>query len=268
MARNKIKLSEIVSDYIASRGEDDTDKRVPYKTCEANAKRAIRDMATNVGVEFALKTVLLTLEPGQAYFDVPSDYLTYTKIGVVNGNGEVVSLGRNDNIRIAAEFLLDSNNNPLTDANGNELKDSYNNRGAVNNYDTVFWNYLYQGALYQLYGWETNQNQYGEYRWNAELNRFELSNMATSQVVLEYVYDVTKDSDFYVPLLMHKAIEAGIYYFNIIRMSNLFCPMNEKERAKRDYHNARFVAGSNLRGATIHEIVQGWRAANKQSPKM
>jgi len=269
MARNRILLSEMVSDYIAARGEDDADKRVPYKTCEANAKRVVREMAMNVNLGFALKTVLITIQQGEAYFDLPSDYVQYTKVGVIDGNGEVRTLGRNDKIRIAAEFLLDNNGNPLFDNTGEELKDSENRGVGIGGYDTQFFNYLGQdGGLYQLYGWDTSKNGYGEYRFNAELNRFEVANLSTSQVVLEYVYDLTKDSDFYVPLLSQKAIETGIYYYNIVRMSYRFIPMNEKERAKRDYLSARNVAGRMLRGATINEIVQAYRSGNKQSTKM
>lgn len=66
-----------------------------YLRLHSIAVRGMQELEMDVSGE--PKTVVLTVLPNKTV-DLPIDYLEYTKIGIVNSNGEVDTLRQNPNI--------------------------------------------------------------------------------------------------------------------------------------------------------------------------
>ncbi len=274
MARNTVKVSQIVNDFLLTTGHDDFANDTDESVLKNFAKRGIREFGFDVMNR--VKSLKLSVNSSTDTVDLPDDYVDIVKIGIVGTDGIVYVLGENKNINISQKYKTDSNNNPI-DSDGDGINDRVDAKGATSSTnnstsnlgdgfeDYVFRNYLYGGVEGRLYGIGGGQYE-GGYRINLDQNRIEMeaSNNIT-EVVIEYIADEAKAVDPTVHVYLEEALRSYMYFKVIERRSSV--PAAEKQRARAEYYNERRKANSRMKAFSKEEALKTIRKNFKQAPK-
>jgi hypothetical protein len=280
MAHNKVKLSQVIRDFIITLDGDDYASNASDTAIRNFALRGIREIGFDLGKKVkSLKLDIRTDAVAPNTVNLPDDFVDLIKVGIVDSDGVIRVFGNNKNINYSSKYETplyqydDFNNDPLNiesnkiaDKVGDKTSTNNSPSGADNNLDYyVFENYLHQGGLGGLYG-VGGGNLVGEYRLNLDQNRIEVeTNNGYSQVVIEYVADEGRSSDPEVHVYAEEALRSYIYYKIIERKSSV--PANEKARARTEYYNERRKANARLSNFTKEEALKTIRKNFIQAPK-
>ena len=303
MSHNKVKLSEVIRDFIITSDGDDYANNVSDSALRNFALRGIREIGFDLGKK--IKSLKIDINSSNNTVSLPDDYVDVVKLGVVGDDGVVYVFGQNKNLNMsrrmqtATDTELDDSGkyggNPpgsppfptygsLTDvfdaspmdiadnSIGDRVDDKTSTTGfggggadAGDREHYIFENYLYDGGFGRLYGVGGGQSV-GQYRINLDQNRIEIdTNNSYSEVVMEYVADEARSGDPEVHVYVEEALRAYIYYKIIERKSSV--PMGEKQRARTEYYNERRKANARLSGFTKEEALKTIRKNFKQAPK-
>ena len=275
MAFDKVKLSQIIKDFILTLDGDDYSANVSDSAIRNFALRGIREIGFDLGKK--IKSLKRTIQDNDTIV-LPDDYVDLVKIGVVDESGVIRVFGQNKNINYSEKYKTanttnDSAAGPL-DITANLVKDTEESKTATGNTASsndesldyyVFENYLYQGGLGRLYG-TGGGHLAGAYRVNLDQNRIEIEgNDGYSEVVIEYVADEARSTDPEVHVYAEEALRAYMYYKIIERKSSV--PANEKARARAEYYNERRKANARLSNFTKEEALKTIRKNFMQAPK-
>lgn len=202
--------------------------------------------------------------------DLPDDFVSLTKVGVVKQDGLIYVLGENKNINYSQKYDTDTAGNPV-DSDGDGLYDRVDAKtasagtGIFGDDDyIVFSNYIYQNNIGQIYGLGGGFYE-GQYRLNEDQNRIELSGVQATDLVIEYVADEARSINPTVHIEAEEALRSYIYYKLVERKSSV--PMGEKARARQEYYNERRKANARLKAFSQEEALKTIRKNFKQSPK-
>lgn len=280
MAFNKVKLSQIIRDFIITLDGDDYANNASDSAIRNFALRGIREIGFDLGKK--VKSLKLSIDTSNDTVALPDDFVDLLKVGIVDSDGIVRVFGNNKNINYSRRMettdddaQLSNNqfeNGPM-DISANAVGDRIDDKTSTDNTassDTdldqyVFENYLYQGGLGRLYG-TGGGNLAGEYRLNLDQNRIEVeTNSGYSEVVIEYIADEARSSDPEVHVYAEEALRSYIYYKIIERKSSV--PANEKARARAEYYNERRKANARLSNFTKDEALKTIRKNFMQAPK-
>ena len=258
MSHNKVKLSQIVRDFIITSDGDDYANNVSDSTIRNFALRGIREIGFDLGKK--IKSLKLTINSSNNTIALPDDFVDMSKLGVVGSDGVLYVFGQNKNLNMsrrlqtAADTSLDDegkDGTSLTDVFdagpmnilANQVADRVDDKTATaslgsadaGNIDYyVFDNYLYEGGVGRLYG-AGGGHLAGEYRINLDQNRIEIdTDNSYTEVVMEYIADEARSSDPEVHVYAEEALRSYIYYKIIERKSSV--PMGEKQRARAEYY--------------------------------
>jgi len=285
MSMNKVKLSQIIKDFIITSDGDDYANSVSDSAIRNFALRGIREIGFDLGKK--VKSIKRTVDTTNDTVTLPDDFVDILKVGVVGADGVIHVLNQNKHINYSRKILQD------TSADGVNTADTINttvsssgplnieaneilNRQASKNSTTgstasgdqdfyLFENYLHQGGLGRLYG-VGGGHAVGEYRLNLDEDRIELKiGGSRSEVVLEYIADEARSTDPEVHVYAEEALRSYIYYKIIVRKSSV--PANEKARARAEYYNERRKANARLSNFTKEEALSTIRRNFKQAPK-
>ena len=271
MARNYIKLSDVINDFVIGMDGNDYAAHVSDAIIRNYALRGVREMGFDM-----LKVIRsLKLDVSNNTATLPDDYVDWSKIGLVGQDGIVYVLGENKNINISQKYskvngsTYDSDGDGLFDREDDKTStggaagqdDRYSS--SMNNF--IFRNYVYNGNGGALYGVGGGHLE-GEFRINMDQNRIELkSNNDISQLVIEYVADEARSSDPQVHVYAEEALNSYIYYRLVERKAAV--PANEKQRARAEYYNERRKANARMKSFTKEEALKTIRKNYKQAPK-
>jgi hypothetical protein len=276
---NKVKLSQIIRDFLITLDGDDHGSSVSDIALRNIALRGIREFGFDLSKK--IKSIKRDIESNQTV-TLPDDYVDLSKLGVVGADGLVYVLNENRNINYSRrlETAADDPEGTRTDTFDasplnipeNKIKDRVDDKTGTeseaqdNDFDFyVFQNYLYQGGEGRLYGAGGGYSR-GEYRINLDQNRIELEmNTGATEVVLEYIADEARAGDPEVHVYLEEALRSYMYYKIIERKSNV--PANEKARAKAEYYNERRKANSRMSNFTKEEALKVIRKNFRQAPK-
>ena len=284
MAHNKVKLSQIIRDFIITLDSDDYASNASDSAIRNFALRGIREIGFDLGKK--IKSLKREIQPNNSII-LPDDFVDLSKIGIVDANGIIRVLGQNKNINhsmhriggtppleisdteiassgLSSDDPLNISANIIDDVNSS--KSATTTSGTDDNLDFyIFENYLYQGGLGRLYG-AGGGHLSGEYRLNLEQNRIEIeTNDDVTEVVLEYVADEARSTDPEVHVYAEEALRSYIYYKIVERKSSV--PANEKARARAEYYNERRKANARLSNFTKDEALKTIRKNFTQAPK-
>jgi hypothetical protein len=289
MAHNKVKLSQVIRDFIITLDGDDYASNASDSAIRNFALRGIREIGFDLGKK--IKSLKLTVDSKTDSVALPDDYVDLTKIGLVDADGLVRVFGENKNINYSRRLQttddeetddVGSDGTSLTDVfdsgalniPGNSIADRVNDKTSTENTVStadenldyyVFENYIYQGGLGRLYG-TGGGHLAGEYRVNLDQNRIELeTNSGATEVVIEYIADEARSSDPEVHVYAEEALRAYMYYKVIERKSSV--PSNEKTRARAEYYNERRKANARLNSFSKEEALKTIRKNFIQAPK-
>jgi hypothetical protein len=280
MAFNKVKLSQIIKDFIITLDGDDYASNASDSAIRNFALRGIREIGFDLGKK--VKSLKRSVNSNNT-IDLPDDFVDLVKIGIVDPGGVVRVFGNNKNINYSRKMETsdDDKSGTRTDTFDagpmniglNSISDRVDDKTSTSsnipvedNLDVyVFENYLYQGGLGRLYG-TGGGHLAGEYRLNLDQNRIEVeANDDFSEVVIEYIADEARSSDPEVHVYVEEALRSYIYYKIIERKSSVLA--NEKVRARAEYYNERRKANARLSNFTKEEALKTIRKNFMQAPK-
>ena len=303
MSHNKVKLSEVIRDFIITSDGDDYANNVSDSALRNFALRGIREIGFDLGKK--IKSLKLTIDSTNNTVSLPDDYVDVVKLGIVGDDGVVYVFGQNKNLNMSrrlqtttdterddvgkfggtlpdgfplsvkgtlTDVFDESPMNIADNSVGDRIDDKTATAGfggggadAGDREHYIFENYLYDGGLGRLYGVGGGQ-RVGQYRVNLDQNRIEIdTSNGYSEVVMEYVADEARSGDPEVHVYVEEALRAYIYYKIIERKSSV--PMGEKQRARTEYYNERRKANARLSGFTKEEALKTIRKNFKQAPK-
>ena len=282
---NKVKLSQIIKDFIITSDGDDYANNVSDFAIRNFALRGIREIGFDLGKK--IKSIKRTINTTNDTVSLPDDFVDLLKVGVVGADGVIHVLNQNKHINYSREIQQDTNDatgvvsdttdvgdsqlGPL-DITANQILDrdasKSSTTGSTTNSDDqdfyVFENYLYQGGSGRLYGIGGGHGA-GQYRLNLDEDRIELKISDSSEVVLEYIADEARSTDPEVHVYAEEALRSYMYYKIVERKSSV--PANEKARARTEYYNERRKANARLSNFTKEEALSTIRRNFMQAPK-
>jgi len=269
MARDTVSVEQIVNDLILTMDGDDFANNTNATVLRNYALRGIREMGFDIMKR--IKSLKLEINTDNDTVELPDDFVDYTKIGVVGGDGLIYVFGENKNQNMAMQYKTDAAGNPIdSDADGvydrEDAKFKSSARGTLSDFESyTFRNFLYEGNIGRAYGIGGGKYS-GEFRINYEQNRIELySTSQYDEIIIEYIADEARSKNPSIHIYAENALRSYIYYRLIERKANV--PMGEKMRARQEYYNERRLANARLKSFTKEEALKTIRKNYKQSPK-
>ncbi len=213
--------------------------------------RGLIDIGIDITQE--VKTEKLPVEANKTVV-LPEDYIQWVKVGVLNEQGEVATLRRNDNL--TKWGALDSNR--LNENTGPGL------RPDLQFYGDVYQNYHTTGSLFNLFGVRSNMDYYGEFRVDDASGVILLDNdFRYSEVILEYVSNPTLADDLVIPIQAQEALIAFIRWMDIQSLpSSRRVTTYEKQTRRREYYNQRRLTRARLQPMRLWDTNETIRINN------
>jgi hypothetical protein len=276
---NKVKLSQIIRDFIITMDTDDYVSNVSDVAIRNFALRGIREIGFDLGKK--IKSIKVSVESNDT-ITLPDDFVDISKLGIVGEDGIIRAMNMNGNLNYSRKYEVDSAGAATNETHDSEegplnieaniVKDRQDDKtstGTSSDADDfnafIFENYIFQGGTGRLYGVGGGSSP-GEFRINLDQNRIEISaNTDFTSLVMEYVADEARSTDPEVHIYAEEALRCYIYYKLVERKASV--PANEKARARTEYYNERRKANARLSHFTKHEALKTIRKNFMQAPK-
>lgn len=159
----------------------------------------------NLGIDFFYKVQSVKL-PVNANFTVtlPSDYLNWTKVGILNNNGAIIPLYYNPNMTTYAD--LDPNRIEKTDDGASQWME-----WGLNTWFNYWSGYMYTN----IYGVPSGEPFVGEFKIDLD-NGVILLNKKFNRdyIMLEYLCSPKEGNNYYIPVQFREALIAWITWKN------------------------------------------------------
>ncbi len=203
--------------------------------------RALVDMNFDVAAE--PKTVRIPLN-GNKTVNIPSDCISWTKIGILDNRGCISTLKINN----ALTTWMDNSPDRIEKIGMSQVNDSVGALVGASQY----LNYYYQGNYVNLFGVGGGLVQYGECRVDDKNNIIIMpSTFTQDSILLEYISSPERDGDYKVELRFQEAVIA-------------FIKWKMKQGTREEYYAA--VTSGRRRGGkkkvTLQTISQVLREGN------
>lgn len=274
MARNYIKLNQIINDFIIGLESDNYASTVSDTLVRSIALKGIREMGFDLLKR--VRSLKVDVDTSNNTAPLPDDYVNWIKVGVVGSNGIVQVLGENKHINFSQKYATSNGIN--YDSDGDGLLERVDSKSATDSgssaIDTsiaegidsyIFRNFVHNNFEGRLYG-VGGGHYFSEFRFNLDQNRIELQgNSSIGEIVIEYVADEARSKDPSVHIFAEQALMSYIYYKVIERKSSV--PASEKARARAEYYNDRRIAQARMNSFSKEEALKTIRKNFKQSPK-
>lgn len=241
-----IQLDEVINSYL-DRSEQSIHK---FYKCWNLAFDGMQEL----GIDFfyQIKSVKLPINPNFTV-TLPSDYLQYSKVGVLNDVGEIIPLKYNDKLTTYAQFSPER----VQKTQDNTLFNFYS-------FNTPIWYNFWTGNSFTtLYGMPSGAPFVGNFKIdnNSGVILFN-ENFSYDYVMLEYISAPQQDQVYYVPFQFKEPLIWWLAWQDIAmiptsRKGNL----GDKEQRKRNYYNQRRLAWARYRPLHLEEAYE-WHLSN------
>lgn len=227
------------------------------------AVRVVREM--NLDVYGSFKTKLLYVNDNKTV-DLPQDYLNYSKIGILNDFGEVLTLKRNDSMSELHEQYVAE----LGSVQKVPVVDGAIALNSPTRFPFIWFNYW--GAYnygYHLYGLAGGTSTIGSYKLDETERVIYLSEDWPYQtIMLEYLSSGYDDEcgDYMVPLKAEEAVMSGIRWRNAQDLRKKYTN-SDVEYYRKEFYNQRRLSKLRLNQATISEMQNVFRSHVKMVAK-
>lgn len=219
-----ITLDSIIYDYI---NEAELSQNKYYKLFHA-AFRCMEDL----GLDFfyQIKSVKIPVNKNKTAA-LPPDYLQYTKLGVLNGNGELVPLKYNDKLTC----FSDNAPNRISNTQSSNFIDYYSYSSPV------FFNFWNGTSYYNLYGVDVTGIYGGGFKIDSSNGVILLDpSFNWNGLVLEYTASPQEGQEYYVPMEFREAIIAWLAWIDIRSIpSSRRGNLGDKRDRRHEYFEAR-----------------------------
>lgn len=196
---------------------------------------------TDLNYEFAAepRTVRLPVLANKTVI-FPPDCLTWTKIGLLNENGEMVTLKINSGLTTFRD--LNPNRLELLTAN-------INNSITAMTGTNLFLNYYYMNNYYNLFGLGNGLIQYGECRVDDQNQVVVLNpNFQYANIMFEYIAAPQKQDDYLVPTALQEAVIAFIEWKMKLAPRELYIAAKVEAR--------RRIPGKKVTLQTLNQVLR------------
>lgn len=226
MSAKYIQLKEIVANAL-----DECDKSIAdFDKCWILAFRALEVAHFNIAAE--PKTIRIPLNGNQTAM-LPSDYVAWVKIGIMDNLGQLSTLKVNNSLTT----FRDNNPNRL------ELLTADINSGwGGTNANVPYLNYYYNGVFTPLFGIGGGLIQFGECRVDEKNNVILFpADFRFDSVLLEYISCPEKDNDYVVDRRLREAIITFIKWkLKLDTDTNFYARLTEARRMITPVHLQTF----------------------------
>lgn len=218
-----ITLESIIYDYI---NQAELSNNKYYKLFHL-AFRAMEDC----GLDFfyQVKSVKLPINSNKT-ITLPEDYRQYTKLGVLNGAGELVPLKYNDKLTNLADLIPTR----LADTTSSNFVNMYSFSSPI------FFNFWNGNSYTNLYGVDGTGLYGGGFKIDDANGVILLdSNFGYTGLVLEYIANPNPDQDFKVPAQFREAIIYWLAWKDVDLVTTRKISLGEKGTRRHEYFEAR-----------------------------
>jgi hypothetical protein len=222
--RQWIMVDEVVNEYLS---EADLSVTHYFKVWHI-AFRGMMDMGLDAF--FPPKTVKRPLNSNLTA-TVPADYLSYTKVGVFNQQGEIITMGVNSKLSAAFDLSPDR----VSQTTDNTIVTESQQQGAI------MWNNYWNGqAFVPVYGLPSGAPFIGSFNMDDANGVIVLSqDYPYDYVILEYVATPSPKGDYVVPVQFKEALIAWIWWKDKKSVSIRRGQVGITRSLRSDYFNER-----------------------------
>ena len=232
-ARNYITIDSVINDYI-----DESEQSVHKYAKLYNI--AVRGME-KLGLDFfyKIRSVKIPIDTTNYTAELPNDYISYTKIGVLNSVGEIIPLKFNNKMTYYADQQPDRL--PLTQ--DNTLATWYQS-------DLPLWFNYWDGYGFQnIYGLPSGSPFVGSFNID-DSNGVVLLNQYFyySYLMIEYLSSGNPDEPFRIPIQFREALLSFLAWRDIASMpSTRKGNLGDKRDRKQEFYNQRRIANAQFK---------------------
>ncbi len=267
MARNVVRVKQVVNDFLLGVSEDDYVSNVTDYQLFNLALRGAREMGFDIMKR--IKSVKVPVNKDLATAELPDDFVDFLRIGYTGTDGLFYTFKENKNLNMSMTYRTDSMGNPI-DSNGDGVYDRVDSKDGVINLGTNPDNFVHRQYLYEVVGGRVygagGAKAAAQYRINYDQNRIELSSdYNLEEIVVEYIADIALEQDPCIHVYCEEALRQYMYMKIVERKSNI--PTVEKQRARQEYYNEFRRAKARLNSFSKEEALYMLRKNFKQSPK-
>jgi len=211
-------------------------------------------LMTDLGLDFfyQIKSVKLPINPNFTV-DLPSDYLQYSKIGVLNDLGEIIPLKYNDKLTTYAEFSSDR-----------FQKTQDNTLFNIFQFNTPIWYNFWTGNSFStLYGMPSGAPFVGSFKIDNNAGVILLNEtFQYSYLMLEYLAEPQQGQQYYIPIQFKEAMIAGLAWLDIRSVpSSRRGNLGDKQQRRHEFYNQRRLGWSRYRPLHLEEAYN-WSQEN------
>lgn len=236
--RQWIEIDEIVNQYL---DESEQPNHKFFKIWQI-AYRGLSEL----GIDFfnQIKSVKLPIEPNYTV-QLPPDFLNYTKVGILNGRGEVIPLTYNNKLTLYAQQSPDR----LSKTQDNSIWDWYS-------WDSPVWFNYWNGYFYtQMFGVPSGSPFVGSFKIDNRTGVLMLNeNYQFDYVILEYVASPTMGEVYRIPVQFREALIAYMAWIDIRSLpTTRRGALGDKRDRRHEFYNQRRLAWARYRPFNITE---------------
>lgn len=204
---------------------------------------------------YNVRSVKLPVNPNLTA-TLPSDYLNYSKVGVLNQQGEIIPMGVNNKLTVA----FDLQPTRIEQTQDNTLATQYDQSGGV-----WWWNFWNGYGVGNLYGLPSGAPHIGSVKIDNANGVIVLSeNFAYDYIMLEYVSSPQEGGDYYIPVQFRTALISYLSWQDIIAIPSKTHVHNSSVSMRRkDYYNERRKAIAKYDPVRIPDLYQ-WHLENQR----
>lgn len=209
-----------------------------------------------LGLDFfyTVKSVKLPVNLNKTV-NLPSDYVNYTKIGVLNARGEIAALTYNNNLTTYADLLPDRQ----AKTEDNSLFGFYNWQSPI------FYNYWDGVGYAALYGLPSGGQKVGTFKIDNANNLVVLNeHYGYDYLMVEYISSPQEGEDVLLPVQFREALIAYVAWQDIAFMpTTRKGSLGDKEQRKRNFYNERRLANARYKPLYLAEAYE-WNLTNQR----
>ena len=179
---------------------------------------------------------------------LPADYLQYSKVGVLNQQGEIIPMGINNKLTVA----FDLNPTRLDQVQDNTLPTQINEQG-------VWWyNYWNGQGMGNAYGLPSGSPFIGSFKIDTANGVIVLSeNFSYEYVMLEYVASPAPGGEYYVPIQFKSAMVAFLAWQDIAYIPVKTHMQNSNANMRKsNFYNERRLAIARYDPVNLPDLYQ------------
>ena len=232
-ARNYITIDSVINDYI-----DESEQSVHKYAKLYNI--AVRGME-KLGLDFfyKIRTVKIPIDTTNYTAQLPNDYISYTKIGVLNSVGEIIPLKFNNKMT----YYADQQPDRLALTQDNTLATWYQS-------DMPLWFNYWDGYGFQnIYGLPSGSPFVGSFNID-DSNGVVLLNQYFyySYLMIEYLSSGNPDEPFRIPIQFREALLSFLAWRDIASIpSTRKGNLGDKRDRKQEFYNQRRIANAQFK---------------------